>query len=77
MITVDVRVLGALAKPMGDHFALELPDGSSLEDLLLKAGYRAEHLKLIAGAVNGVQRRLGYRLADGDEIALLVPAGGG
>ncbi len=77
MIRVEVRVLGALAKPRGERFSLELPDGSSLEDLLLKAGYRPEHLKHIAGAVNGVQRRPNHPLAQGDEVDLLMPAGGG
>jgi molybdopterin converting factor small subunit len=78
MITVRVKVLGALAKPLGrQDFALELDDGSSLEDLLLEAGYRREHLRSIACAVDGVQARLGHRLSGGEEVSLMLLAGGG
>jgi hypothetical protein len=78
MITVRVRILGALAKPLGtDDFPLQLDDGCNLEGLLLKAGYRREHLRLIACAVDGVQARLGDRLSGGEDVSLLLPAGGG
>ena len=78
MISVRVQVRGALEKPLNDHtFALELDDGSTLEDLLLKAGYRPEHLRLILPAVNGIQQRLTCRLAHGDGVILCMPVGGG
>ena len=78
MITVRVKVLGALEKPLGvDDFSLDLGDESSLEDLLLKAGYHPEHLRFILPTVNGVQQRLSHRLSSGDQVALVMPVGGG
>lgn len=78
MITVRVKVLGALEKPSGkDDFECQIAEGSCLEDLMLRAGYRPGHLRFILPSVAGVQQPLGYRLSDRDEVVLFMPTSGG
>ena len=78
MITVHVKVLGALNKPFGkDDFDFPVDDGACLEDLLLRLGYHAAHLRFMLPAVNGQQEKLGCRLQDKDQVTLLLPTSGG
>ena len=75
---VHVRIQGAMAKPFGkDDFDHELTDGADLEDLLVGLGYHRAHLRFILAAVKSEQKKLGDRLADGDEIVLFLPTSGG
>ena len=78
MIRVQVKILGALAKPMGKaDFELELEEQACLEDLLLKAGYQQSHLRFLIPAVNGEQAKLGHPMKDGDQVLLVLPTSGG
>lgn len=78
MVHVNVKILGALNKPLGkDEFSLELPEGCCLEDVMLKAGYHQNHLRFILPAVNGVQQPLGVAIKEGDQVLLALPTSGG
>ncbi len=78
MIRVRVKIVGALAKPLGkDEYELELQDDSRLESLLLEAGYHAGHLRFIIPVVNGAHERLSYVLQNGDNVQLFLPTSGG
>ena len=64
------------------EFALELPDGATLVDCwdaLRSRNNKVDSLAAVTRlARNGrVAALLGERVADGDEIALLPPVGGG
>jgi len=81
MITAHVKLFASLRSHyphlgLGEAMAVELPDGATVEGLL------QEHLRLPANQikvvfVNGVVRGDGQRLADGDEVGLFPPVGGG
>lgn len=75
---VHVKVLGALAKPFGrDDLDFNLPDRACLEDLLLRLGYQASHVRFIVASVNGTKQKLGHLLRDKDEVTLVLPTSGG
>jgi sulfur carrier protein ThiS len=75
---VQVKIIGALMKPDGkEDFLHELPDGSTIRDLLLDLGYNEKHLSMIMTAVNGKQKKHSAKLAEHDEIELSLPVGGG
>jgi len=77
VIRVRVKILGALAKPLGKEFELALEERSCLEDLLLAAGYQRDHVRLFHLAVNGVPEKLGRTLADGDQVEVVMLTSGG
>jgi len=78
MMRIHVKIVGALAKPLGkDAFDLELPAGARVEELLLAVGYEGAHLRFIIPVVNGVHERLSHALTDGDEVRLFLPTSGG
>jgi molybdopterin converting factor small subunit len=54
---------------------VELPESSTLADLVAHLGLPREELKLTF--VNGRNQELGYRLAPGDEVGIFSPVGGG
>lgn len=75
---VHVKILGAIAKPLGkDDFDFEVDEESCLEDLLLKLGYQRSHLRFFLPAINGAQAGLGHRLATDDEVTVFLPTSGG
>jgi molybdopterin synthase sulfur carrier subunit len=81
MITAHVKLFATLRGRyphlgLDEAMAVELPDGATVEDLL------EEHLCLPANQVklvfvNGVVRGEDHRLADGDEVTVFPPVGGG
>ena len=54
---------------------VELPESSTLADLVAHMGLPREELKLMF--VNGRARELDHRLDPGDEVGLFPPVGGG
>jgi molybdopterin converting factor small subunit len=77
-MNVHVIIIGALSRPSsGDDFSHSLKASSTIQDLLLDLGYYEKHLNIIMSAVNGRQKRLSYKLKDGDEVELSLPVGGG
>ena len=59
----------------GKPLDLELPEGSTLSDLVVYMGLPIDELKLIF--VNGRSQELDYRLDHGDQVGLFPPVGGG
>jgi molybdopterin converting factor small subunit len=75
---IHVRILGAVAKPMGkDAFDVEVPEGATVERVLVESGYRKEHLKWFLVARNGVDCKMVTAVAPGDEISVVFPTSGG
>ena len=59
----------------GSPLEVELPERSTLADLMAHLGLPREELKLTF--VNGRPQELDYRLAPGDEVGIFSPVGGG
>lgn len=75
---VKVRILGAVAKPMGkDAFEVVVSEGATVEQVMLASGYRREHLKWFLVAKNGVDCKLVTAVGDGDEVSVVFPTSGG
>lgn len=75
---VNVRILGAVAKPMGkDAFDVDVPEGSTIEQVLIASGYRKEHLKWFLVARNGVDCKMVTAVSEGDEVSVVFPTSGG
>lgn len=51
--------------------------GTSVSELLRKAGVQETHLQFITPYVNGKEVRIHHVLQDGDELKLFLPVGGG
>jgi len=62
------------AKP-GVSFEIELPNGSSLSDLMNQLNLPQREAQLIF--VNGRMQPLDYQLQDNDEVGIFPPIGGG
>jgi len=62
------------AKP-GVSFEIELPNGSSLSDLMNRLNLPQREAQLIF--VNGRMQPLDYQLQDNDEVGIFPPIGGG
>jgi molybdopterin converting factor small subunit len=80
MIEVRVKLFATLCayRPglkMGEAFAVELPEGATVRDLLRHTSVPASEVKIIF--VNGLIRDLDQVLAGGDELGLFPPVGGG
>jgi molybdopterin synthase catalytic subunit/molybdopterin converting factor small subunit len=80
MITVRVLAFGVLKDSYGSHpVPVELPQGSTVGDLLVELGTRHDAAKLrgIAVSVNAEYATAAQALHDGDEVGLLPPVSGG
>ena len=80
MITVHVKLFATLRdyRPglgIGEAFPVELPDGATVADLVKKLGLPQDEVKLVF--VNALFRDMGHVLADGDELGIFPPVGGG
>jgi molybdopterin converting factor small subunit len=54
---------------------VELPDGATVGQLVQHLGLPADHVRV--AFVNGIARDDSHPLADGDEVGLFPPVGGG
>jgi molybdopterin converting factor small subunit len=78
MVRVHIKIVGALARPLGkDDFELDCEEGTCLEELLRQAGYQAAHVRFIMTVVNGTQERPSYVLRNADSVQLFLPTSGG
>ena len=82
MFTMQVRVLpfGILKDSLGSQpFALDVPHGSSVADLLARLGVQAHAVESlgIAVSVNAEYAGRGHVLQENDEVGLLPPVSGG
>lgn len=80
MITVHVKLFATLRQyrpglGIGEAFSVELPDGATVEDLLQVLGLPEEEVKIIF--VNALFRDPDHALANGDELGIFPPVGGG
>jgi molybdopterin synthase sulfur carrier subunit len=80
MITVHVKLFATLRQyrpglGIGEAFPIELPDGASVRDLIQTVGLPQDEVKIVF--VNALFREPAHRLADGDEVGIFPPVGGG
>ena len=80
MITVQVKLFATLRQyrpglGIGERFPVELADGASVRELTRQLELPVGQVKLIF--VNGLFRGLEHGLADGDEVGIFPPVGGG
>ena len=80
MITVHVKLFATLRhyRPglgIGEAFPVELPEGATVGDLVRQLGLPEEEVKIVF--VNALFRDLDHVLADGDELGIFPPVGGG
>ena len=80
MITVHVKLFATLRQHrpglgIGEAFAVELPEGTSVQGLLRHLDLPEEQVKIVF--VNGLFRPMDHVLADGDELGIFPAVGGG
>jgi molybdopterin converting factor small subunit len=80
MITVHVKLFANLRKyrpglGIGEPFAVELPEGATVADLIQALGLPQGEVKIVF--VNALFRELDHVLGDGDEVGIFPPVGGG
>jgi len=80
MITVHVKLFATLRhyRPglgIGQAFPVELPGGATVGDLVKQLELPETEIKLVF--VNALYRELDHVLADGDELGIFPPVGGG
>ncbi len=59
----------------GSPLEVELPEGSTLADLVTHLALPGEEVKITF--VNGRTQKLDYRLTAGDQVGIFPPVGGG
>jgi molybdopterin converting factor small subunit len=80
MTTVRVRLFATLREfqpdlGLGEAFSVELRNGATVGDLIQQLGLPDEEVKIVF--VNGIFRDRAHPLADGDELGIFPPVGGG
>lgn len=80
MITVRVKLFATLRRVRsdlspGESFAVALPEGATVADLIGALGLPEEEVKLVF--VNGRSRQGDQMLLAGDEVGIFPPVGGG
>lgn len=77
---IELRVFATLTKYRpdlagGEPLELEVPDGSTVEDVLAGIGVPTREVKVVM--VNGQQAELRWPLRDGDRVGAFPPVAGG
>ena len=80
MITVHARLFATLRRRypelgLGEAMPVTLPNNSTIDDLIRQLDLPPAEIKIVF--VNGLVKTLGDPLADGDEIGIFPPVGGG
>lgn len=80
MITIQVKLFATLRQyrpglGIGEAFAVTLAEGATIADLIQQLGLPKDEVKIIF--VNALFREPGHVLADGDEVGMFPPVGGG
>ena len=60
---------------LGEAMPVELQDGATVEQLIARLDLPADEVKIVF--VNGIVRDGDHVLADGDELGIFPPVGGG
>ncbi|HHS98316.1 MAG TPA: MoaD/ThiS family protein [Chloroflexi bacterium] len=79
-ITVHVKLFATLRRyfpelGIGETMEVRLPKGATVGDLVHHLRIPADHVKVVF--VNGIVRDEAHPLADGDEVGIFPPVGGG
>lgn len=79
-ITVRVKLFATLRRHfpelgVGEAMEVQLPEGATVGDLVRHLRIPADHVKVVF--VNGIVRDETHPLADGDEVGVFPPVGGG
>jgi molybdopterin converting factor small subunit len=80
MITVHTKLFATLRRyrpglQLGEAFPVELPDGATVGSLIQQIGLPESEVKVVF--VNALFRESAHVLADGDEVGIFPPVGGG
>ena len=80
MITAHVKLFATLRRHyphlgLGEAMEVELPHGATVGDVVEHLCLPANQVKVIF--VNGIVRGNDHSLADGDEVGIFPPVGGG
>jgi sulfur-carrier protein len=80
MITVQAKLFATLRQHrpgigLGEPFAVDLPQGATVGDLIQELALPEREVKLVF--VNGRLREKDHVLADGDQLGIFPPVGGG
>lgn len=80
MTTVYVKLFATLRtyRPglgIGEAFAVQVPEGATVGDLIDKLDLPKDEVKIIF--VNALNRETDHVLAEGDELGIFPPIGGG
>lgn len=81
MMRIKLRAYAGLRRylspelSVGQSVPLEMPPGSTVGDALDRVGI--PHGETKNCFVNGIQRGLDHQMAEGDELAIFPPVGGG
>ena len=80
MITVHVKLFATLRRQfpdlgLGERLPVELPPGTTVGGLVEHMRLPADQVKMIF--VNNVIQEAEHKLADGDEVGVFPPVGGG
>jgi molybdopterin synthase sulfur carrier subunit len=77
---VSVRLYATLRRHrpglgLGEAFAVELPEGTTVGQLVASLGLPKEEVKVTF--VNGLAQQADHPLVDGDQVGIFPPVGGG
>jgi molybdopterin converting factor small subunit len=80
MIAIQVKLFATLRQHyphlgIGEPMAVELPEGATVSQLLTHLEIPEDQVKIVF--VNNVIRDRDHPLADGDEVGVFPPVGGG
>ena len=75
---LTVSFVGPIKRPWPEmKREIQVEEGLTLEHLLISLGYRREDLGRVIITVNGKKRPPSAEPADGDEVCVVLLAGGG
>jgi len=80
VITVHAKLFATLRRHypelgIGEAMPVEIPEAATVGDLIEHLRLPADQVKVVF--VNHVVRKEAHRLADGDEVGIFPPVGGG
>lgn len=76
IVHLEYTAVLAIREPASGS-ALDIPDNSSVRDLLTRLAIPADHQKYVVTFINQRQARPADRLRGGDRVFLSLPVGGG
>jgi sulfur carrier protein ThiS len=75
---VRLTFLGPIRRPWSESSReLDIESDTTIEGLLTGLGYTSEDMQRVALVVAGQRQRVTERLSDGDELRVVLLAGGG